>query len=103
MDPTPTLAANDDPNEPRERVPRHQHAPAQGNREPDRLELAASGIRETAIACQVLLSELGMYLEVLGKIGDRRLRDAVLTRAEQDVKRLTQAVSHIVARTYRER
>ena len=81
----------------------HQRGLARGSRELERLESTVAGIHEAALACQVLLSELGMYLDVVDHINDRELRDTILTRAQQDVRRLTQSLSRIGAWTDRER
>ncbi len=110
MKPVRVLVADDDPNELRaqirtqlKRVRHHQHALAQKSRELDRLESTVAGIHEAALACQVLLSELGMYLDVVDHINDRELRDTILTRARRDVRRLTQLLARIGAWTDRER
>ena len=110
MKPARILAVDDDPNELRarirtqlKRVRHHQHALALRSRELDRLESSVAGIQEAALACQVLLSELGTYLDIVDHINDRELRDTILTRAQQGVRRLTQSLSRIVAWTNRQR
>ena len=110
MKPVRTWTKNEGPNELRaqirtrlKRVRRHQNALAHGGHELDRLESTVAGIHEAALACQVLLSELGMYLDVVDHINDPELRDTILTKAQQGVRRLTQHLSRIVAWTDRER
>jgi len=110
MKPVRRLAVDDGPNELRaqirtqlKRVRRHQNALAHRSHELGRLESTVAGIHEAALACQVLLSELGMYLDVVDHINDPELRDTILTKAQQGVRRLTKLLSRIDAWTDRER
>ncbi len=85
------------------RVHHHQHALARRSRESDPLESTVPAIQEAALTCQGLLSELGTYLDIVDQLNDRELRDTILARAQQDVRRLTHSLSRIVAWTNRER
>ena len=80
----------------------HQRAFANESGKRDRLGPTVAGIDEAARACEVLLSEVGTYLDLVDRINNQALRNMVLTRAREDVKRLIQLMSRVVVATDKE-